>query len=68
MTIMFRVTDDRSRVIGVFDTLPEAKSIVPEVSLWKSAEGGADGDLDGWRPDGSYWDSPHFQIRAVELG
>lgn len=65
MTIMFRVTDDNHRVVGVFDSLDEARAIVPEVSRWRAVEDGAEGDLDGWRPDGSFWDGPHFSIRQV---
>lgn len=59
---LYRVTDSRSMPVGVFDTLDDAKAIVPEVTRWEQT---TDDRWDGWRPDGPYGGRPDFTIQAA---
>jgi hypothetical protein len=59
--MMYRLADHRGMPLGVFDSLEEAQSLVPEVDRWDEV---ATGLWNGWRPDGSFFDRPHFTIKA----
>lgn len=61
---LYRIDDSRSMPVGVFDTLDDAKAIVPEVTCWEQA---TDTRWDGWRPDGPYGGRPDFTIHATEV-
>jgi len=59
---MYRVADSRSMPVGVFDSLDEAKAIVPEVTRWEQV---GESQWNGWRPDGPYGGRPDYTIHAA---